>query len=128
VGEAGAARDGGSRHSEAREQIPESRDPGCASHPLLGPLDGTSNCARPGSKTSLSCKSALIGALGLTFQAWAVCSRNLWEVLAVECVILLPNSLSSSYPGAPPGVAEAIHIRAVCMGPLGPFLFSQTAN
>jgi hypothetical protein len=77
--------------------------------------------------TRLNSKLSVISACGLTFGAWAVCSRNLWEARAVICVIKLPNSLSSSYPGAPPGMARAIQKRAVCVGPLsGPFLFSQT--
>src|SRR3954453_4744098 len=43
-----------------------------------------------------------------------------------QCVILLPN-LTSSYPGAPPGMAEAIQIRAVRRGLLGPlFNFQAT--
>src|SRR5205085_8551196 len=54
----------------------------------------------------------------LTFRRLRVCSRNLWEVSAATCVTLLPNSLSSSYPGMPPGMAKAIQIQAVCVGPL----------
>ena len=44
--------------------------------------------------------------LALTFGLWRLCSRNLWEDWVVSCATLLPNSLSPSYPGTPPGMAS----------------------
>src|ERR1700742_4747534 len=55
-----------------------------------------------------------------------LCMRNLWQVRAVRCVILLPNSLSPSYPGASPGVADCHPKSGGAHGASwGPFLFPE---
>src|SRR5215831_8050944 len=62
----------------------------------------------------------------LTLSVWPLCSRNLWEARRLACVILLPNSLSPSYPGAPPGVADCHPTTSGAHGASwGPFLFPQ---
>src|SRR5712692_9931692 len=58
--------------------------------------------------TRLSCTDRAERRLPLTSGVSPLCLRNLEEVRAAICVIKLPNCLSSSYPGAPPGMAKAI--------------------